>query len=107
MTILNSLVIFSNLTTKQSLVSTVSPKAAPTIYEENVIDGVYTWVIDFPIQVKFNGSVNVPLADITLRLTVVRTSMQDDVYGVKIDGMKPVNLRRGNVTNGAFNSFTQ
>ena len=107
MTVLTSLVNFSNLTTKQSLVSTMTPKAAPTVFEEKTVDGVYIWVIDFPIQVKFNGTVNVPWADFTLRLTIVRTPMDEDIYGVKIDGMKIVGIKRGNAMNAGFNAFTK
>lgn len=96
LSILNKLANFANLTTKQSLISTVTPKAAPTVFEEKTVDGVYTWTIDFPIQVTFNGSVNVPWSDLTLRLTIIRTPMNEDVYGVKIDDMKVLSVRRVN-----------
>jgi len=94
--ILNNLVNFSNLTSKQSLVSTLIPKAAPTVFEEKTVDGVYTWIIDFPVQVTFNGTVNVPWVDLNLRLTIVRTPMNQDIYGVKIDEMKILSMKRAN-----------
>lgn len=98
LTILNQLANFSNLTTKQTLISTVIPKAAPTIFEEKTVDGVYTWTIDIPIQVRFNGTVNIPWAELNIRLTIIRTPMNDDVYGVKIDHVQVLSIKRGSTT---------
>lgn len=93
-TILNNMVRFDTLTTKETLISVVHPMQAPTIYNQGLVNGVYTWIYDFPIKVQFSGSVPTPAQSMMLRITVIRTSMENDVDGIKISGMQARDIQR-------------
>lgn len=93
MQILNRIVQFDTLTTQEALVSLIQPQGSPIIYNQGLVNSVYTWVYDFPIMVLFKGTVNIPTETMTLHITVSRTSMEEDVDGVKITGIKAVDVR--------------
>lgn len=93
--ILNNMVRFDTYTSKQVLISVVRPIDAPTLFMDGeVINGVYTWIYNFPIRVEFSGSVDMPAQTMTLHITVARTSMENDVDGVKITGIEALNIKR-------------
>lgn len=94
LSILNSMAHFGEYTTKEVVVSVVTPKGAPAIYDQGVLSGRYYWIFDFPIEVQFSGSISIPTFDMTLRVVVVRTSMDNDVYGIKIASITASNIRQ-------------
>ncbi len=92
--ILNKIAPFGEYTTKEVIVSIVRPKGAPALYDQGVSNGQYYWIFDLPINVEFSGSVIIPPQTMTLRIALVRTSMDNDVYGIKIASMLASNIRR-------------
>lgn len=94
LTILHNLAPLGEYTQKEVIVSTVSPKGAPTTYDQGVASGRYFWVFDMPIDVQFSGSVVLPSQSMTLRIVVVRTSMENDVYGVKIASISAKDVKK-------------
>lgn len=94
LTILNSLAPLGEYTQKDVIVSTVYPKGAPATYDQGVASGRYFWIFDIPIEVQFSGSVLLPSQSMTLRVVVVRTSMENDVYGVKIASITASDVRK-------------
>lgn len=94
LTILNAMAHFGEYTTKDVVFSTVYAKGAPAIYDQGVANGRYFWVFDFPIEVQFSGSIIIPTQTMTLRIVVVRTSMDNDVDGIKIASITESDVRR-------------
>ena len=99
--ILDNMAHLGEYTTKEVIVSVVHPKGAPALYDQGVANGRYYWIFDLPIDVQFSGSVNIPSQSMTLRIVVVRTSMDNDVYGIKIASIKANNIRRSNTVLSA------
>lgn len=97
LSILNNMVPLGEYTQKDVIVSTVYAKGAPSIYDQGVANGRYFWIFDFPVDVEFAGTVSIPSQSMTLRLVVVRTSMENDVYGVKIAAITASNIQRGGI----------
>lgn len=95
--ILNGLAHFGEYTKKNVLVSVVYPRGAPALYDQGVTAGRYYWIFDFPIDIEFSGSMTVPNQEMTLRILVVRTSMENDVDGIKIASISASNIRRNGV----------
>ncbi len=85
---------FGEYTTKDVVVSTVYPKGAPAIYDQGITNGRYFWKFDFPIEVQFSGSIAIPTQAMTLHVIVVRTSMENDVDGIKIASITADDIRR-------------
>lgn len=96
LSILNAIAPFSERTQKDTIVSTITPKGAPSIFDQGVNSGRYFWIFDFPIEVAFAGTVAVPTQDLTLRIVVVRTSMENDVDGIKISAITASGIRKSN-----------
>ena len=99
--ILNALAHFGEYTTKDVVVSMVYPKAAPAIYNQGVANGRYFWMFDFPVEVQFSGSIPIPNQDMTLHIIVVRTSMDNDVDGIKIASITASDIKRNGVLASA------
>ncbi len=97
LSILNAMAHFGEYTTKDVVVSTVSPKGAPAIYDQGIINGRYSWAFDFPVEVLFSGSISIPSQAMTLHIVVVRTSMENDVDGIKIAAITASDIRRSGV----------
>lgn len=94
LSILNAMAHFAEYTTKEVVVSTVLPKGAPAVYDQGVSNGRYSWAFDFPIEVQFSGSILIPSQAMTLHIVVVRTSMENDVDGIKIAAITATDIRR-------------
>lgn len=101
LSILNAMAHFGEYTTKEVVVSTVYPKGAPALYDQGVTDGRYSWAFDFPIEVQFSGSISIPTQTMTLHILVVRTSMENDVDGIKIASITATDIRRSGVLASA------
>lgn len=94
--LLNSITPFSQYTTKDTIVSVVHPKGAPALYDQGVTNGRYYWIFDLPIDVQYSGSVNVPSQSVSLHIVIVRTSMDNDVYGIKIASITANSVKKIN-----------
>lgn len=94
--ILNNMVRFDQYKKSEVLISILDLQhgGAPTLYENGVVDGVYTWVYEYPVMVKFAGSVEEPGQSMTLHITVSRTSMKNDPNGIKISNIEAFNVKR-------------
>ncbi|MES2203638.1 MAG: DotI/IcmL family type IV secretion protein [Pseudomonadota bacterium] len=101
LSILNDLAHFGEYTTKDVVVSTIFPRGAPAIYDQGIINGRYSWAFDFPVEVQFSGSISIPSQTMTLRIVVVRTSMENDVDGIKIAAISASDIRRSGVLASA------
>lgn len=101
LTVLNNMVPLGEYTQKDVIVSTVYPKGAPSIYDQGVSNGRYFWIFDFPVDVEFAGTVSIPSQTMVLRIVAVRTSMDNDVYGVKIASISASNIVRGGLPSAA------
>jgi len=97
LSILNSMAHLGEYTHKDTVVSIVYPKGAPSLYDQGVTEGRYYWVFDFPIEVQFSGTLAIPTQDMTLRIVLVRTSMENDVDGIKIASIASSELRKNNL----------
>ena len=92
-TILQKIVRFDSYTNDRALISVIRPQGALEIHDSGTVNGVYTWVYDFPVAVQFSGTVNVQGQAMTLRITVSRTSMENDVTGVKITDIQALKVK--------------
>jgi hypothetical protein len=99
--ILDNMAHLGDYTTKDVIVSVVHPKGAPALYDQGIANGRYYWIFDLPIDVQFSGSISIPSQSMTLRIVVVRTSMDNDVYGIKIASIKASNIRRSDTALSA------
>lgn len=100
--ILTNMANFGQYTTKDVIVSVLNPKGAPTVYDQGVANGRYYWIFDLPIEVQFSGSVALPTQSMTLRIVVVRTSMDNDVYGIKIASITASHIRKSEPNSAAL-----
>ena len=64
---------------------TMSINAAPEIQSALVRNGVYTWYIQFPVTIKFDGEQPPAAINTILRLQVVRVSTLQNPDGVSIE----------------------
>lgn len=66
---------------------TVSMKiqAAPEITNAFVKDGVYTWILQFPAIIEFDGVEKIPAMAVNLVLQVVRVSTLENPEGISIE----------------------
>ncbi|MDR3448894.1 MAG: DotI/IcmL/TraM family protein [Alphaproteobacteria bacterium] len=71
--------------TSRKLVVTMDIDAAPEIQSSQARNGVYTWLVQFPVTVKFDG--DQPPAPIRkmLRLQIVRVSTLQNPEGISIE----------------------
>lgn len=96
LSILNDMAHLGDYTTTEVISSMIVAKAAPILYDQGLSSGRYYWVFDIPVEVSFSGSVQIPTQTMALRLIIVRTSMENDVDGIKIASIQASNIRRGN-----------
>jgi hypothetical protein len=75
----------------RKLVVTMDIEAAPEIKNAFVRNGVYTWYLEFPVTIKFDGAA--PPGDIhtTLVLQVVRVSTLQNPDGLSIEQWVTIN----------------
>ena len=95
--ILNGMYQFNSLTSKDYLISTLRPQGAPIIDNKGVSQGRYMWVIELPVVIHFNGTVQVPDQSMTLKIIVIRTPMDSDIDGVKIEQIQALNVKKLNI----------
>ncbi|MCD8525530.1 MAG: DotI/IcmL family type IV secretion protein [Gammaproteobacteria bacterium] len=96
LSILNDMAHLGDYTTTEVISSMLVAKAAPILYDQGLSNGRYYWIFDIPVEVSFSGSVQIPTQSMSLRLIIVRTSMENDVDGIKIASIQASNIRRGN-----------
>jgi len=92
--IMKNLIQFDTLTTRQALVSVLTPLGAPIIDNQGVSNNQYLWVLKLPVIVKFYGSKSMPDQKMDLSIIVGRISMEKDVYGIKIISIKASNIKQ-------------
>jgi hypothetical protein len=102
--ILEGFVKLDTYTLKDTIISLLHPSSAPELHQHGVINGRYVWIFDFPVQLEFIGTVSFPVYTMTLRVQVERTSMENDVYGIKIAGMQALDVRQRATLSG-FNDL--
>jgi len=67
------------------LVVTMDIDAAPEIKQAFVKDGIYTWYLQFPITIKFNGDQPPSAIHTVLLLQIVRVSTLQNPDGISIE----------------------
>ena len=72
-------------------VVTMDINAAPEIQSAFVHEGVYTWYVQFPVTIKFDGDQPPQPILTTLRLQIVRVSTLQNPDGVSIEQWVPLN----------------
>jgi intracellular multiplication protein IcmL len=75
----------------RKLVVTLDINAAPEIQSAGVRNGVYTWYVQFPVTIKFDGDAPPQQIATTLRLQIVRVSTLQNPDGVSIEQWVPYN----------------
>ncbi|MDE2030586.1 MAG: DotI/IcmL/TraM family protein [Alphaproteobacteria bacterium] len=69
----------------RKLVVSMDINAAPEIQNATVRNGVYTWYVQFPVTIKFDGDQPPQPISTTLRLQIVRVSTLQNPDGVSIE----------------------
>lgn len=69
----------------RKLVVTTEISAAPEIQNEFVRDGVYSWYVQLPVVIRFDGDQPPQPIQTTLRLQIVRVSTLQNPDGVSIE----------------------
>ena len=75
----------------RKLVVTMEVNGAPEIQSAFVRNGVYTWYVQFPVTIKFDGDQPPQPITTTLRLQIVRVSTLQNPDGVSIEQWVPLN----------------
>ena len=75
----------------RKLVVTMDINAAPEVQNAFVRNGVYTWYVQFPVTIKFDGDQPPGPISTTLRLQIVRVSTLQNPDGVSIEQWVPIN----------------
>lgn len=75
----------------RKLVVTMEINAAPEIQSAFVRNGVYTWYVQFPVTIKFDGDQPPQPINTTLRLQIVRVSTLQNPDGISIEQWVPLN----------------
>lgn len=75
----------------RKLVVTMDINAAPEIQSAFVRNGVYTWYVQFPVTIKFDGDQPPQPVSTTLRLQIVRVSTLQNPDGISIEQWVPLN----------------
>lgn len=70
---------------QRKLVVTMDINAAPEIKNAGVLNGVYTWQLEFPVTIKYGGNAPPAPTSTTLRLQVVRVSTLQNPDGLSIE----------------------
>jgi len=74
----------------RKLVVTMDINAAPEIQSAFVRNGVYTWYVQFPVTIKFDGDQPPQPITTTLRLQIVRVSTLQNPDGISIEQWVPL-----------------
>ena len=74
----------------RKLVVTMDINAAPEIQNAFVRNGVYTWYVQFPVTIKFDGDQPPQPIITTLRLQIVRVSTLQNPEGISIEQWVPL-----------------
>jgi intracellular multiplication protein IcmL len=82
---------FIEAVTARKLVVTMDINAAPEIQGAGVRNGVYTWYVQFPVTIKFDGDQPPQPIDTVLRLQLVRVSTLQNPDGISIEQWVPMN----------------
>ena len=69
----------------RKLVVTMDIGGAPEIQNEYIHDGAYTWIVLFPVTIKFDGDHPPQAITTKLRLQIVRVSTLQNPDGVSIE----------------------
>jgi intracellular multiplication protein IcmL len=69
----------------RKLVVMLDPNAAPEIQNEGERNGVYTWYVQFPVTIKFDGDQPPQAMSRMLRLQIVRVSTLQNPDGISIE----------------------
>ena len=80
---------------KRKLVVTMDINAAPEITNAFVRNGIYTWYLQMPVTIKFDGDAPPGPITTTLRLQVVRVSTLQNPEGISIEQWVPLNNNGG------------
>jgi len=75
----------------RKLVVTMDINGAPEIQSAFVHDGVYTWYVQFPVTIRFDGEQPPQPINTTLRLQIVRVSTLQNPDGISIEQWVPLN----------------
>ncbi|MGB9153531.1 MAG: DotI/IcmL/TraM family protein [Alphaproteobacteria bacterium] len=75
----------------RKLVVSMDIDAAPEIQNAFVRNGVYTWYVQFPVTIKFDGDQPPSPIFTTLHLQIVRVSTLQNPDGVSIEQWVPLN----------------
>lgn len=76
------------------LIVNLEINGAPEIQSAFERNGVYTWYVQFPATIKFEGERPPQPIETTLRLQVVRVSTLQNAYGVSIEQWVPIMTSR-------------
>ncbi len=74
----------------RKLVVTMEVNGAPEIQSAFVRNGVYTWYVQFPVTIKFDGDQPPQPITTTLRLQIVRVSTLQNPDGISIEQWVPL-----------------
>lgn len=66
------------------LTISMSPGGAPEIKQAGVVNGVYSWFLQFPVEIKFDGPESPANIRANLVLQVVRVSTLNNTDGISI-----------------------
>ena len=75
----------------RKLVVSMEVKGAPEIRNTVVHNGVYTWYVQFPVTIKFDGDQPPQPIETTLHLQIVRVSTLQNPDGISIEQWVPTN----------------
>jgi intracellular multiplication protein IcmL len=75
----------------RKLVVTMDINGAPEIQSNFERNGVYTWIVEFPVTIKFDGNLPPQPINTTLRLQIVRVSTLQNPDGISIEQWVPMN----------------
>jgi intracellular multiplication protein IcmL len=71
--------------TAHKLVVSLDVNAAPEILSKAMVDGVFTWVVKFPITITFQGNDPISPTNTALLLKIVRVSTLQNPEGISIE----------------------
>jgi intracellular multiplication protein IcmL len=75
----------------RKLVVSMDINAAPEIQNAFVRNGVYTWYVQFPVTIKFDGDAPPSPISTVLHLQIVRVSTLQNPDGISIEQWVPLN----------------
>jgi hypothetical protein len=95
--ILLKMIDFNTLTNSQNLISTIVPLGAPTINRQGNNDGVYEWLFEVPVRVRFAGTLEVAGQEMVLQIILSRIPMDTNIDGILITSMSAINIKKQRV----------